>query len=114
MIHHVVDTPIQLHGSLGYSQDTPLARWYTQIRSQRLVDGPDEGHRWTTGRNVIKAFKEHGTTASARGGDLLYPPPLLLRSGGERRFSRECVNRQPGRGHKRLPDPVRRMSPWLP
>jgi acyl-CoA dehydrogenase len=71
MIHHVVDTAIQLHGSLGYSQDTPLARWYTQIRSQRLVDGPDEVHRWTTGRNVIKAFKETGTTAGACGGDLL-------------------------------------------
>ena len=71
MVHHVVATAIQLHGSLGYSQDTPLARWYTQIRSQRLVDGPDEVHRWTVGRNVIKAFKEHGTTASMAGGDLV-------------------------------------------
>jgi acyl-CoA dehydrogenase len=71
MVHHVVDTAIQLHGSLGYSQDTPLARWYTQIRSQRLVDGPDEVHRWTVGRNVIKAFKANGTTASMAGGDLL-------------------------------------------
>jgi acyl-CoA dehydrogenase len=71
MVHHVVDTAIQLHGSLGYSQDTPLARWYTQIRSQRLVDGPDEVHRWTVGRNVIKAFKASGTTASMAGGDLL-------------------------------------------
>lgn len=71
MVHKVVDTAIQLHGALGYSQDLPLARWYTHIRSQRLVDGPDEVHRWTTGRNVIKAFKEHGTTASACGGDLL-------------------------------------------
>jgi acyl-CoA dehydrogenase len=71
MVHHVVDTAIQLHGALGYSLDTPLARWYTHIRSQRLVDGPDEVHRWTTGRNVIKAFKEFGTTASATGGDLL-------------------------------------------
>ncbi len=71
MVHKVVDTAIQLHGALGYSQDTPLARWYTQVRSQRLVDGPDEVHKWTIGRNVIKAFKEHGTTASAAGGDLL-------------------------------------------
>jgi acyl-CoA dehydrogenase len=71
MIHRVVDTAIQLHGALGYSMDTPLAAWYTHIRSQRLVDGPDEVHRWTTGRNVIKAFKEHGTTASACGGDLI-------------------------------------------
>ncbi len=71
MVHKVVDTAIQLHGALGYSQDTPLARWYTHIRSQRLVDGPDEVHKWTTGRNVIKAFKAHGTTAPAAGGDLL-------------------------------------------
>lgn len=71
MVHRVVDTAIQLHGALGYSTDTPLARWYTHIRSQRLVDGPDEVHRWTTGRNVIKAFQQHGTTASAVGGDLI-------------------------------------------
>jgi acyl-CoA dehydrogenase len=71
MVHRVVDTAIQLHGALGYSTDTPLARWYTQIRAQRLVDGPDEVHRWSVGRKVIKAFQEHGTTASACGGDLI-------------------------------------------
>ena len=71
MVHKVVDTAIQLHGALGYSQDTPLASWYTHIRSQRLVDGPDEVHRWTVGRNVIKAYQAHGTTASAAGGDLI-------------------------------------------
>ena len=71
MVHQVVDTAIQLHGALGFSLDTPLAAWYTHIRSQRLVDGPDEVHRWTTGRNVIKAFQRDGTTAAACGGDLL-------------------------------------------
>lgn len=60
MVHKVVDTAIQLHGALGYSQGTP-----------RLVDGPDEVHKWTIGRNVIKAYRRHGTTASAAGGDLL-------------------------------------------
>ncbi len=71
MVHKVVDTAIQLHGALGYSRDTPLAAWYTHIRSQRLVDGPDEVHRWTVGRNVIKAYERDGTTAAAAGGDLL-------------------------------------------
>src|SRR5246127_5353592 len=71
MVHKVIDTAIQLHGALGFSQDTPLAKWYTQVRSQRLVDGPDEVHKWKIGKNVIKAFREHGTTASATGGDLL-------------------------------------------
>ena len=71
MVHKVVDTAIQLHGALGYSEDTPLARWYTSIRSQRLVDGPDEVHRWTVGRNLLRAYKEHGTTAPACGGELI-------------------------------------------
>ncbi|MEO7026826.1 MAG: acyl-CoA dehydrogenase family protein, partial [Caulobacteraceae bacterium] len=71
MVHKVVDTAIQLHGALGYSRDTPLAAWYTHIRSQRLVDGPDEVHRWTVGRNVLKAFERDGTTAAAAGGDLI-------------------------------------------
>lgn len=71
MVHRVVDTAIQLHGALGYSLDTPLGAWYTHIRSQRLVDGPDEVHRWRTGKNVINAYKREGTTASAAGGELL-------------------------------------------
>ncbi len=70
MVHQVVDTALQLHGALGYSHDTPLARWYISIRSQRLVDGPDEVHRWRTGANVIKAYEKYGTTASACGGEL--------------------------------------------
>jgi acyl-CoA dehydrogenase len=28
-------------------------------------------HKWKVGRNVIKAFRKHGTTASAAGGDLI-------------------------------------------
>lgn len=71
MVHQVVDTSLQLHGALGYSMDTPLAGWYRSIRSQRLVDGPDEVHRWRTGANVIRAYEKYGTTASACGGDLL-------------------------------------------
>src|SRR5439155_8399641 len=71
MVHKVVDTALQLHGSLGYSHDTPLADWYTAVRSQRFVDGPDEVHRWTVGRNLIRAYRRHGTTAPAAGGDLV-------------------------------------------
>lgn len=70
MVHQVVDTAIQLHGALGYIHDTPLARWYTTIRSQRLVDGPDEVHGWRTGANAIKAFERDGTTAGACRGEL--------------------------------------------
>jgi acyl-CoA dehydrogenase len=70
MLHHVIDTAIQIHGSLGYTLDTPLAQWYTEVRAQRLVDGPDEVHRWRVGRTVVTAYERDGTTASATGGDL--------------------------------------------
>ena len=71
MLSSVVDTALQIHGSLGYTLDTPLAAWYAEARMQHLVDGPDEVHRWRVGRNVLSAFEEYGTTASAAGGDLL-------------------------------------------
>jgi acyl-CoA dehydrogenase len=71
MVHKVVDTALQLHGALGYSRDLPMAEWYASVRSQRLVDGPHEVHRWRIGRNVIRAYERDGTTAMAAGGDLL-------------------------------------------
>ncbi|ABH00546.1 acyl-CoA dehydrogenase (plasmid) [Rhodococcus jostii RHA1] len=71
MLHNVVDTAMQIHGSLGFTHDTPLAAWYAEARGQRLVDGPDEVHRWKIGRNLIKAYRETGSTAPASGGDLI-------------------------------------------
>jgi acyl-CoA dehydrogenase len=71
MIHDVVDTALQLHGALGWTHDTPLAHWYAEVRTQRLVDGPDEVHTWKVGKNVLAAFRATGTTAAAAGGDLV-------------------------------------------
>ena len=65
MVHKVVDTAIQLHGALGYSTDTPLAAWYTHIRSQRLVDGPDEVHLRSVARAELKRAKgQRGANAA--------------------------------------------------
>ena len=66
----IVDRSIQVHGALGYSTDTPLAEMLRHARAARLVDGADEVHQQTIARNVIAAYKEHGTTRSATG-DLL-------------------------------------------
>lgn len=71
MLHKVVDTALQIHGSLGYTHDTPLARWYAETRQQRLVDGPDEVHNWKIGKTVIDTYKKTGSTALAAGGDLV-------------------------------------------
>ena len=67
MVHKVVDMAIQFHGALGYP-DTPLAAWYTHIRSQRLVDGPDEVQA-DHGRNVLGLWPRAPPLAC--GGDML-------------------------------------------
>jgi len=71
MALQVIDWAMQVHGGAGMSQDFPLAYAWAHARTLRFADGPDEVHRWTVGRNVIKAFKANGTTAGACGGDLL-------------------------------------------
>ncbi len=63
----IIDRSIQVHGALGYSTDTPLATMMRNARSARLVDGADEVHMQTIARNVIAAYKEHGSTRSATG-----------------------------------------------
>jgi acyl-CoA dehydrogenase len=70
MLSKVVDVSLQIHGSLGYTFDTPLAAWYAEVRMQHLVDGPDEVHRWRIGKAVIDAQQRDGTTARAAGGEL--------------------------------------------
>ena len=41
----VTDRAMQMHGAEGISQDTPLARQWTHLRTLRLADGPDAVHR---------------------------------------------------------------------
>jgi acyl-CoA dehydrogenase len=64
----VVDRAIQICGSLGYSGDLPLERFYRDARAARIYDGPSEVHRMVIARNVVKAMMESGTTKPATGG----------------------------------------------
>jgi hypothetical protein len=41
----VTDEAVQMFGGQGISQDTPLARSWTHLRTLRLADGPDAVHR---------------------------------------------------------------------
>ncbi len=41
----VIDQAVQMHGAAGVSQDFPLARMWTGVRTLRLADGPDAVHR---------------------------------------------------------------------
>jgi acyl-CoA dehydrogenase len=52
----VIDEAVQLHGAMGISQDAPLARMWTGVRTLRLADGPDAVHRRQIARTELKRF----------------------------------------------------------
>ncbi len=54
MMHDVLDRAIQIHGSIGYSSDLPLERMQRYARAARIYDGPDEVHRQTIARQILR------------------------------------------------------------
>lgn len=65
---HIVDRALQICGSLGYSGDLPIERFYRDARAARIYDGPSEVHRMVIARNLLKASTHEGGTKSACGG----------------------------------------------
>ena len=53
----IIDQAIQMHGATGVSQWTPLAGMYTNQRTLRIADGPDEVHHLVVGRNELRKYQ---------------------------------------------------------
>ncbi|MCO5316114.1 MAG: acyl-CoA dehydrogenase family protein [Solirubrobacterales bacterium] len=53
MVMNVLDRAIQVHGSLGMTDDTPLAIMWRFSRMLRLADGPDEVHKMVIARREV-------------------------------------------------------------
>jgi acyl-CoA dehydrogenase len=63
VVMDVLDRSIQTHGSLGMTEDTPLAAMWRFSRMLRLADGPDEVHK------MVIARRELNRRAKLAGGD---------------------------------------------
>ena len=50
----IIDESMQMHGGMGISQDTPLARSWANVRTLRFADGPDAVHRRQIAREELK------------------------------------------------------------
>jgi acyl-CoA dehydrogenase len=57
VLHDVVDRALQAHGALGYSTDLPLEAMYRYARAARIYDGPDEVHRASVARQVLRGYE---------------------------------------------------------
>lgn len=72
--HHVantlwktVDRALQVHGALGYSNDSPLAQMLIQARWSRIADGSDEVHLMRIAEMVMRSYNETGSVNHAVG-----------------------------------------------
>ena len=57
VLHDVIDRALQIHGSLGYSTDMPLEGMYRYARAARFYDGPDEVHRESVARQILRGYE---------------------------------------------------------
>jgi acyl-CoA dehydrogenase len=56
MVMNVLDRAIQVHGSLGMTDDTVLAPMWRFSRMLRLADGPDEVHKMVLARRELNRW----------------------------------------------------------
>lgn len=52
----VLDRAIQAHGALGITDDTLLSFWYRHERGARIYDGPDEVHKISLAKAILKEY----------------------------------------------------------
>jgi acyl-CoA dehydrogenase len=57
MVMDVLDRAIQVHGSLGMTDDTPLAALWRFSRMLRLADGPDEVHKRVSATREVNTWR---------------------------------------------------------
>lgn len=56
MLHNTIDRAIQVFGAAGVTDDFPLERMYRTARFARIYDGPDEVHRATVARLILREY----------------------------------------------------------
>jgi len=52
----VLDRAIQVHGASGITDDTLLSFWYRHERGARIYDGPDEVHKSSLAKAILKEY----------------------------------------------------------
>ena len=73
VVMDVLDRAIQVHGSLGMSDDTPLAGMWRFSRMLKVADGPDEVHKMVIARRELNRWAPEDEAAR---------PVLHERAGG--------------------------------
>jgi acyl-CoA dehydrogenase len=59
VLHDVVQRAMQLHGSLGISNEMPFSNWMVNAQVMAIADGPTEVHKVTLARQLLKGYQPH-------------------------------------------------------
>jgi acyl-CoA dehydrogenase len=65
IVMNVLDRAIQVHGSLGMTDDTPVAPLWRFSRMLRLADGPDEVHKMVLARRELNRWTKRAEAEAA-------------------------------------------------
>jgi alkylation response protein AidB-like acyl-CoA dehydrogenase len=57
VLQRVLDRAIQAHGAMGMTDNLPLAYWYRHERAARIYDGPDEVHKLSVARHILRRYE---------------------------------------------------------
>ncbi|UCH58609.1 MAG: acyl-CoA dehydrogenase family protein [Anaerolineales bacterium] len=57
VLQRVLDRAIQVHGGMGMTDNLPLAYWYRHERATRIYDGPDEVHKISVARHILREYE---------------------------------------------------------
>jgi acyl-CoA dehydrogenase len=57
VLQRVLDRAIQAHGGMGMTDNLPLAYWYRHERATRIYDGPDEVHKVSVARHILREYE---------------------------------------------------------
>lgn len=66
MVNRVVDHVLQIHGAVGYAKESPIERWYRDLRVERIYDGSDEVNLQGIARNLFKGNVRAGEIFARR------------------------------------------------
>ena len=80
VLHDIVYRALHIHGSLGVSNEMPLAGMWAMLPVMGIADGPTEVHKVTIARQVLKRYEPY---------EGLWPPEHLpeRRAEARRRFA---------------------------
>jgi acyl-CoA dehydrogenase len=57
VLHDIVWRAIHIHGSLGVTNEMPLAQMWQGVATMATVDGPTEVHKVTVSKQVLRDYK---------------------------------------------------------